>query len=162
MFLGAVIVEHRSLPPTFSYNAFLPQSEIDALVLMIAPSLPKILPETPHGTMQGQTPSPLQKSCQEVLLEAGSGTIVTRTRDPAGTSASDSWRLDLDWAGLEGWDGWAGWAGWMDGLGGRLSPQMWDCMQGGGHREPHFFTLAEASSKSTVQWLKSLSLALLP
>ena len=20
---------------------------------------------------------------------------------------------------------------WMDGLGGRLSPQMWDCMQGG-------------------------------
>ena len=93
---------------------------------MIAPSLPKILPETPHGTMQGQTPSPLQKSCGLLLLEAGSGTIVTRTRDPAGTSASDSWRLDLDWAGLEGWDGWAGWAGWVDGLGGRLSPQMWD------------------------------------
>ena len=84
----------------FSYNAFLPQSEIDALVLMIAPSLPKILPETPHGTMQGQTPSPLQKSCPLLLLEAGSGTIVTRNRDPAGTSASDSWRLDLDWAGL--------------------------------------------------------------
>ena len=53
-------------------------------------------------------------------------------------------------------------AGWMDGLGGRLSPQMWDCMQGGGHREPPFFILVEASSKSTVQWLKSLSLALLP
>ena len=43
----------------------------------------------------------------------------------------------------------------MDGLGWRLSPQMWDCMQGGGHREPHFFTLAEASSKPTVQWLTS-------
>ena len=55
-------------------------------------------------------------------------------------------------------------AGWMDGLGWRLSPQMWDCMQGGGHREPHFFTLTKASSKSTVQWLKPLSLtyALLP
>ena len=45
-------------------------------------------------------PSPLQKSCRLIFLEAGSGTIVTRTRDPAGTSASDSWRLDLDWAGL--------------------------------------------------------------
>ena len=45
----------------------------------------------------------------------------------------------------------------MDGLGGRLLPQLWDCMQGGGHREPHFFTLAEASSTSKVQVLKSLS-----
>ena len=26
---------------------------------------------------------------------------------------------------------WAGRAGWMDGLGGRLTPQKWDCMQGG-------------------------------
>jgi len=42
----------------------------------------------------------------------------------------------------------------MDGLGGRLSPQMWDCMQGGGYREPHFFTLADADYVESVivQW----------
>ena len=57
---------------------------------------------------------------------------------------------------MSGWVGWAGWAGWMDGLGWRLIPQMWDCMQGGGHREPHFFRLAEASSKPIVQLLTSL------
>ena len=28
-------------------------------------------------------------------------------------------------------------------------------MQGGGHREPPFFILVEASSKSTVQWLNT-------
>ena len=42
----------------------------------------------------------------------------------------------------------------MDGLGWRLSPQMWDCMQGGGHREPHVFTLADADYVESfkVQW----------
>ena len=42
----------------------------------------------------------------------------------------------------------------MDGLGWRLSPQMWDCMQGGGYREPHVFTLADADYVESfiVQW----------
>ena len=41
-------------------------------------------------------------SCSGILKT----TIVTRTRDPAGTSASDNWRLDLDcmgWAGRMRW-----------------------------------------------------------
>ena len=80
---------------------------------------------------------------QARLDDMGAASIMMATSDLSRTTSETCYQGGkhrehaLGWV-LDGWDGWAGWAGWMDGLGGRLSPQMWDCMQGGGHREPHF------------------------